>query len=202
VLGEPLFEPLEPKLSGTFLYVPSVQLGTLTLPEPVEIVVTSPVGVTVHPKLGSGSATGADSGDPVVEYLGPQGKRVEIRFLSGNFATNAFDDALEGLGDIRDLPGVEQLADIISSGAGLLSVWTMQLDEFIPQLDDLFYSIPPPWPIADADGQLLQHGITHVSPAGDWTMNPASALWTYEINIPLIRQSPETVSIFRKVPID
>ena len=202
MLGEPLFEPLEPKLSGTFLYVPSVQLDKLVLPEPVEIVVTTPVGVVIHPKLGVGNANKPDSGDPVVEYLGPQGKRIEIRFLAGNFATNAFDEALEGLGDIRDLPGVEALTDIISSGAGLLSVWTMKLDEFIPALDDLFASIPPPWSIADADGQLLQHGITHVSPAGDWTMTPASALFTYEINIPLVRQSPEPVSIFRKVPID
>lgn len=199
--GEPLFEPLEPTLSGTFLYVPAVQLGPdgpdgLTLPEPVEIVVTSPISVIVHPRLGSGQP--GDSGDPVVEYLGPQGKQIEIRFLAGNFATNAFDEALEGLGDIRDLPGVEQLADIISSGAGMLSVWTMKLDEFIPRLDHLYASVPPPWKIADSEGQLLRHGISFVTPAGDWTMNPASGLFTYEINIPLLRQSADQPSIFRK----
>ena len=190
--GEPLFEPFEPTLSGTFLYVPSVQLGTLVLPEPVEIVVNTAIGVVEHPNLGSG--------DPVIEYLKPQGKRVEIRFLAGNFATNAFDSGLEGLGDIRDLPGVEQLGDLISSAGGFLAVWTMKLDEFIPQLDDLYESFPPPWAITDTEGQLLRHGITHVTPAGDWTMTPATALYTYEISIPLIRQSPEPVSIFREVP--
>ena len=191
MVGELLFEPFEPSLSATLLYVPSCQLGTITLPEPVEIIVSTKIGVIERPGLGMG--------DPTVEYLGPRGKHIELRFLAGNFATNAFDQALEGLGDLRDLPGVEQLADLVSSGAGLLSVWTMKLDEFIPQLDGLYETIPPPWSIADADGQLLNHGITHVSPAGDWTMTPAAALYTYEINIPLIRQSPELPSLFREV---
>jgi len=41
--------------------------------------------------------------------------------------------------------------------------------------------------------------LNRLGSSGDWTMTPAAALYTYEINIPLIRQSPELPSLFREV---
>jgi hypothetical protein len=184
---------LNENAAGSIKFRGQVTLGELDFPEPVVITPQIQISSKVRGTIGSHRR------DPVVNYRGISAVYVNLSFAAGNFVSPALDAKLgEGA---EGIPGAEELVELGSSVFGLLEVWSMRLEEFIPRLMDLYDNHPAPWPIADTKGCLLNYNIQYVTPVEAPQFSPVGKRGNlYQVSLSLIRQNPyQDDSIFRQV---
>jgi len=191
--GTPVVPMLERRLSGNIRYRAGVTLGGIVFPEPVSINISTQYKTIVTPN----SRPDMEGNDPITQPLGIIGRYINLSFEAGNFCTSAMDYAVGEL--TEDIPIANPLAALAGSLLSDVCIWTMDLDEFIPQLDELFSTIPPPWSIVDRDNRLARYGITQVTPLDTWQDEQLPGVNLSRITLSLIRQEDRTGSIFKVV---
>jgi hypothetical protein len=179
--------------AGSIKYRAQVTLGDLEFPEPCIITPQIQVASTVRGTVGN------QRRDPVVNYGGISGVYLNIEFFAGNFVSPLLDSALGE--STEGVPGAEDLIDLGSAAFGLLEVWSMKLEEFVPQLLDLYDNQPAPWPIIDTKGVLLHYNVQYVTPTAAPQFTPVGKTnRLYKVVMQFVRQNPyQDGSIYRQV---